>query len=64
VDADGELIASMQQSGCAEPTNPSKVGYWLRGERDKISEGWKLTRMKGTNKAMRYKFVRVEESLT
>jgi hypothetical protein len=64
LDADGELISAMQQCGCSEPASPVKVGYWLRGERDKISEGWKLVRTKGTNKAMRYKFERVEESLT
>jgi hypothetical protein len=64
MDADGELIASMQQCGCSEPASPMKVGYWMRGVRDKIVDGIKLISLERSSKAMRYKFVRVEETLT
>jgi hypothetical protein len=64
MDADGELITSMQQSGCSEPGSPMKVGYWMRGCRDKIVDGIKLVALERNSKAMRYKFVRVEETLT
>lgn len=64
LDSSGELITALQQSGCSEPTSPLKVGYWMRGERDKISNGWKLTQTRTASHAARWKFIRVEESLT
>ena len=64
LDGNGELVTALQQSGCSEPTSPLKVGYWMRGERDKISNGWKLTQTRTASHAARWKFVRVEETLT
>jgi hypothetical protein len=32
----------LMQMGCMEPTNPIKVGYWLRASKDKIGGSWKL----------------------
>lgn len=64
LDQDGELVTALQQSGCSEPTSPLKVGYWMRGERDKISNGWKLTQTRTASHAARWKFVKVEEELT
>lgn len=64
LDTDGELITALQQSGCSEPTSPLKVGYWMRGERDKISAGWKLTQSRIASHAAKWRFVRVEGSLT
>jgi putative DNA primase/helicase len=65
LDTNGELITAMQQSGCSEPTSPIKVGYWLRGERDKISNGWKLTKNRaGHAGVVKWRFIPVQESLT
>ena len=41
-DENNELSDSLMQMGCMEPTNPIKVGYWLRASKDKIGAGWKL----------------------
>jgi hypothetical protein len=64
MDTEGELLTAMQECGCTEPANPKKVGYWLRDERDKIVDGWKLVACTRSKSAMRYRFVKVEESLT
>jgi hypothetical protein len=44
MDPDGELGAMMMNHGCSEPNNAIKVGYWLRGIRDKRGGPWKLER--------------------
>ena len=65
LDTNGELITAMQQSGCSEPASPLKVGYWLRGERDKISDGWKLVRSRiAGSHIVKWRFIPVQESLT
>ena len=42
VDRDGVLSASLLGSGCANPLDVIKVGYWLRSNRDKVAGGYKL----------------------
>jgi hypothetical protein len=64
LDTNGELINTMQESGCSEPTNPKKVGFFLRAERDKIADGWKLVTSGENKHGVKWKFVRIEESLT
>jgi hypothetical protein len=41
-DTNSELSDALQHMGCTEPTNPVKVGYWLRASKDKIGSGYKL----------------------
>jgi hypothetical protein len=41
-DENNEMSDALMQMGCAEPSNPIKVGYWLRAAKDKIGSGWKL----------------------
>jgi putative DNA primase/helicase len=41
-DEKNELSDSLMHMGCMEPTNPIKVGYWLRATKDKIGSGYKL----------------------
>jgi Primase C terminal 2 (PriCT-2) len=62
-DANGELAANMQQNGCPEPNSPLKVGYWLRGYRDRISKGLKLVHAGNSKSGVRWKFQRVGEEL-
>jgi len=61
LDTNGELLTALQQSGCSDPTSPAKVGYWLRNERDKISNGWQLVNRFAGGHTVRWKFVHVEE---
>lgn len=42
LDANGDLSSMMLANGCAEPSSPLKVGYWLRSLRDKNAGGFKL----------------------
>lgn len=39
-----DLNASLLAAGCSEPYSATKVGYWLRDNRDKICGSWKLIR--------------------
>jgi hypothetical protein len=64
LDANGDLLTAMQTSGCSEPTSPLKVGYWLRSCRDKIVEGYKLVNLGHTMSGVKWKFEKVEETLT
>jgi hypothetical protein len=41
-DPNNEISDMLMQMGCMEPTNPIKVGYWLRASKDKIGGSWKL----------------------
>lgn len=43
-DISGSMITVLQATGCADPTNVLKVGYWLREQKDKVVSGYKLTR--------------------
>jgi hypothetical protein len=63
-DSSGELANQMMQNGCKEPNNPTKIGYWMRGYRDRISNGLKLTHAGMTKVGVKWKFVKVQESLT
>ena len=38
-----ELRDALENAGCAEPNNASKVGYWLRAHKNRIAGGLKLT---------------------
>ena len=63
-DSEGELANSLIENGCAEPNNGKKIGYWLRGCRDRISHGFKLVHA-GTAKAgVKWRFIRMNEDLT
>lgn len=62
-DANGNLGALMQQNGCAEPNSPLKVGYWLRGCRDRISNGFKLRHAGNIKTGVRWKLLKPEEEL-
>lgn len=42
VSGDRPLSAALEATGCGVPTDPTKVGYWLREKRDRIAGGWKL----------------------
>lgn len=42
-DENSQLSDGLMAMGCAEPTNPVKLGYWLRAQKDKIGSGLKLT---------------------
>jgi putative DNA primase/helicase len=64
LDTNGDLLTALQQSGCSDPTSPAKVGYWLRNERDKISDGWQLVNRTAGGHTVRWKFVHVEEPPT
>lgn len=63
-DANGELANELQTNGCAEPNNPVKVGYWLRGCRDRISSGYKLVRAGRANTAQKWQLVKMHWDLT
>lgn len=63
-DSSGELANQMMQNGCKEPNSPTKVGYWLRGYRDRISNGLKLVHAGEARTGVKWKFVRMQEALT
>jgi hypothetical protein len=63
-DPNGELANSLMENGCTEPNNPKKVGYWLRGCRDRISHGLKLVHAGNAKTGVKWKFVRMHEDLT
>jgi hypothetical protein len=63
-DSNGELSSLLMHSGCSEPHSPLKVGFWLRGERDKVSAGYKLVNVRRDRTGtVRWQFKRVEERL-
>jgi hypothetical protein len=63
-DEKSELSDSLMQMGCMEPTNPIKVGYWLRASKDKIGAGLKLVH-DGINKhGVRWKLQSMNGDLT
>ena len=63
-DERNELSDALMQMGCTEPTNPIKVGYWLRASKDKIGSGYKLMH-DGHNKfGVRWKLQKTNGDLT
>jgi hypothetical protein len=40
--SDDALVSAIEAAGCSEPTDPTRIGYWLREKRDQIAGGWKL----------------------
>lgn len=63
VDSNGELASSMQQNGCTEPNSPLKVGYWLRGCRDRISNGLKLVHAGNVKVGVQWRLQRIGQEL-
>jgi hypothetical protein len=64
-DPNGEIANELIENGCAEPNQPKKVGYWLRGARDRISNGYKLVQAKRDGRhGQKWKFIRLNEDLT
>jgi hypothetical protein len=63
-DPNGELANSLVENGCSEPNNPKKVGYWLRGCRDRISHGLKLVHAGNAKSGVKWKLVKMNEDLT
>jgi hypothetical protein len=63
-DPNGELANELMENGCSEPNQPKKVGYWLRGCRDRISSGLKLTHAGDTRTGVRWRFTKMNEDLT
>ena len=44
-DADGKLASNLLDAGCQDPSNPRKIGYWLREARDQIWGEYKLVNL-------------------
>jgi hypothetical protein len=57
------LSDSLMQMGCAEPTNPIKVGYWLRASKDKIGSGLKLVHDGHSKYGVRWKLQKMDGGL-
>lgn len=62
-DVNGELADAMLQNGCSEPNQPIKVGYWLRGCRDRISHGIKLVHAGNSKTGVKWKLERIGQEL-
>jgi hypothetical protein len=60
-DPNGELASELVANGCQEPNNPTKVGYFLRACRDRISGGIKLVSSGTSQHRIKWKFERVRE---
>lgn len=58
LDANGELSSMMLTNGCAEPSSPLKVGYWLRSLRDKNAGGFKLVHAGASKVGMKWQLKR------
>jgi hypothetical protein len=63
-DENNELSDALMQMGCAEPSNPTKVGYWLRAAKDKIGGGLKLVHDGHTKLGVRWKLQPTNGDLT
>ena len=63
-DENNELGDMLMQMGCAEPSNPTKVGYWLRAAKDKIGGGLKLVHAGHTNQGVRWQLKTLNGDLT
>jgi hypothetical protein len=62
-DANNELADALQHMGCADPNNPTKVGYWLRGAKDKIGSGYKLVHDGHSKFGVRWKLQKMNGDL-
>jgi Primase C terminal 2 (PriCT-2) len=62
-DSTGELAGVLIQNGCQEPNSPIKVGYWLRGFRDRIGKGVKLVNAGNSKVGVRWRFQRIGQEL-
>ena len=63
-DENNELGDMLMQMGCAEPSNPTKVGYWLRAAKDKIGGGLKLVHAGHTNQGVKWQLKTLNGDLT
>jgi putative DNA primase/helicase len=59
IDGDGSTAALLMAAGCGDPTSSMKMGYWLRGARDKIAGNYKLERRKLYNGIQRWMFKKI-----
>lgn len=64
LDEKNGLSDSLMQMGCMEPTNPVKVGYWLRASKDKIGGGYKLIHDGHSKNGVRWRLQRTNGDLT
>jgi putative DNA primase/helicase len=57
------LRDSLEQAGCSDAVNASKVGYWLRAHKNRIASGLKLTsqQVDGGRQPNRWQLVAVAE---
>lgn len=62
-DADGALAGLLMQHGCTEPNSSLKVGYWLRGCRDRISHGLKLIHVGNVKTGVTWRLKNMNEEL-
>jgi hypothetical protein len=60
IDGDGSTLAALSAAGCSDPTNSTKLGYWLRSNRDKIAGGYKLERHKIIQGAQMWMFKKLK----
>ena len=63
-DENSELSDALMHMGCAEPTNPTKVGYWLRAAKDKIGDNYKLVHDGHSKVGVRWRLQRMSWELT
>ena len=63
-DSEGALANDLIENGCPEPNSPKKLGYWLRGSRDRISHGIKLVHAGDDRRGVRWRFILMNEDLT
>lgn len=59
-DTNGQLTNALVECGCKEPNSPRAIGYFLRGNRDKVFGGMKLVGGAHTLVGAKWKFVKVE----
>jgi len=63
-DEKNELSDALTHMGCTEPSNPIKVGYWLRASKDKIGSGLKLVHDGHSKFGVRWRLHRTNGDLT
>jgi hypothetical protein len=63
-DTNNEISDMLMQMGCMEPTNPIKVGYWLRASKDKIGGSWKLVHDGHSKVGVRWRLQKLNGDLT
>jgi hypothetical protein len=55
-DTDGAVTQVLKDAGCLEPFDAAKVGYWLRGNRDRYGGKYTLARGKVTHGSAKWVF--------